>query len=286
MGIKTYEALYESYVDPIMNYASGVWGFRHFDAPRVLQNRIMRFYMGVHKFAPVAAMKLEMDWLECRDKRWLNMLRLFNRINTMDQWKLPKLIYDWNVSLGLNSWGSEIKHIATSLGFNTDLNYGETYPLTLAHNKFLDKNRHTWQSEAYQKPKLRTFVQIHDFESKQLLVKCDLTRYQRSLVSQLKLGILPLKIETDRYQGIPPEMRLCKTCSMNTTEDEAHFLFTCPALSRVRHFAYGFFEHSDINFDLEDAYRKLAQMCRGLNIKYMGKFLEMLYRERKKLIYN
>ena len=45
MGIKTYETLYESYVDPIMNYASGVWGFRHYDAPRVLQNRIMRFYL-------------------------------------------------------------------------------------------------------------------------------------------------------------------------------------------------------------------------------------------------
>ena len=75
MGIQTYETLYESYVDPIMNYASGVWGFRHYDAPRVLQNRIMRFYLGVHKFAPVVATKLEMDWMECREKRWLNMFQ-------------------------------------------------------------------------------------------------------------------------------------------------------------------------------------------------------------------
>ena len=128
----------------------------------------------------------------------------------MDNRRLPKVIYDYDISLGLNSWGSEIKHIAASLGFATDLNPGETNPLTLANNIFLDQNRHTWQAEAFQKPKLRTFVNIHDFESKQDLVKCDLTRYQRSLVSQFKLGILPLKIETDRYQGIPPERQFIK----------------------------------------------------------------------------
>ena len=94
MGIKSYETLYESYIDPFMNYASGVWGNGNFEAPRVLQNRIMRFYLGVHKYAPVAATKLEMDWIECREKRWLNMLRLFNRINIMDNSRLPKIIYD------------------------------------------------------------------------------------------------------------------------------------------------------------------------------------------------
>ena len=57
IGIKTYETLYESYADPIINYASGVWEFHHYNAPRVLQNRIMRFHLGVHKFAPVAATK-------------------------------------------------------------------------------------------------------------------------------------------------------------------------------------------------------------------------------------
>ena len=64
LGIHTYETLYESYIDPILNYASGVWGFSDFTPPKVLHNRIMRFYLGVHKFAPVTATKLEMDWLE------------------------------------------------------------------------------------------------------------------------------------------------------------------------------------------------------------------------------
>ena len=77
MRIKWYEILYESYIDSIMNSASDVWGFGNFEAPRVLQNRIMRVYLGVYRYASVAATKLEMDCIECREKRWLNMLRLF-----------------------------------------------------------------------------------------------------------------------------------------------------------------------------------------------------------------
>ena len=70
MGIKSYETLYESYVDPIINYASVVWGFDYFNPPQVLQNRIMRFFLDIHKFAPNAATKIEMDCLGCREKRW------------------------------------------------------------------------------------------------------------------------------------------------------------------------------------------------------------------------
>ena len=52
-----------------MNYASGVWGFKEFAAPQVLQNRISRFFLGIHKFAPLAATKIEMDWIDSWMKR-------------------------------------------------------------------------------------------------------------------------------------------------------------------------------------------------------------------------
>ena len=31
MGVKSNEILYDSYIDPIMNYVSGVWGFVYFN---------------------------------------------------------------------------------------------------------------------------------------------------------------------------------------------------------------------------------------------------------------
>ena len=104
MGIKSDETLYEPYVDPIINYASGVWGFDYFNPPQVLQNRVMRFFLGIHNFAPNAATKIEMDWLGCREKRWLNMIRLYNRINVMPFSRLLKIIYDWDVNSDASYW--------------------------------------------------------------------------------------------------------------------------------------------------------------------------------------
>ena len=100
------------------------------------------------------------------------------------------------------------------------------------------------------KPKLRTFSQIHDFDHFQSLVSSNISRYQRSLVAQLKFGILPLKIETDRYQGIPLEQRICKLCDSNSIETELHFLFHCNALSDARKYALNNLElEYDINED-------------------------------------
>ena len=123
MGIKSHETLYESYVDPIINYASGVWGFDYFN--QVLQNRVMRFFLGIHKFAPNAATKTEMDWLGCREKRWLNMIRIYNRINVMPLSQLPIIIYDWDVNSGASSWRSEVRHIIHKLNLDPDLQWGE-----------------------------------------------------------------------------------------------------------------------------------------------------------------
>ena len=55
MGYKTFCTLYHSYVLLVANYAAGVWGFKNDPVPQVLQNHIEGFFLGVHRFAPLAA---------------------------------------------------------------------------------------------------------------------------------------------------------------------------------------------------------------------------------------
>ena len=45
-------------------------------------------------------------------------------------------------------------------------------------------------------------------------------------MSQIRLGVLSLKIETDKYTRVPLEKRLCPVCDMET-ETQSHFLFDC-----------------------------------------------------------
>ena len=111
MGIKTYETLYTTYVLPIMNYSSGVWGFKEYSQPQVLQNRVARFYMGVHRFTSVAVTQIELDWLDMRSWRWSEMIRLYNRIKGMKDNRIPVRIHKWDTSLDTDAWAKEISFI-------------------------------------------------------------------------------------------------------------------------------------------------------------------------------
>ena len=163
---------------------------------------------------------------------------------------------------------------------------GETYDLTYAYNKMLSNNRLSWHLEAHRKPKLRTYVKIHDFSGIQTLAKSKLSRYQRSLLSQLKFGILPLKIETDRYQGIPAENRLCTICDLQVPEDELHFMFHCPALNSARNSAKEYFSHGEPQLHFgSDKIETLKIMMTANYLQMSGKYIEALYIERRNIIY-
>jgi hypothetical protein len=79
----TYTKLYESCVVPIMDYASGVWGYNRYDKPNVIQNRAIRSFLGVHRYTSNVAIQGDMAWIWPIVRRKLEMLKLFKIIYTM-----------------------------------------------------------------------------------------------------------------------------------------------------------------------------------------------------------
>ena len=61
----------------------------------------------------------------------------------------------------------------------------------------------------------------------------NIPKYKRSILCQLRIGILPLEIETGRYSRKKLEERICKLCQLDV-EDETHFLCVCPKLQCIR----------------------------------------------------
>ncbi len=57
---------------------------------------------------------------------------------------------------------------------------------------------------------------------------------QRSYLAQLRCGILPLHIETGRWQGTQLDKRICKVCNSNSVENEEHFIFHCNKYNNTR----------------------------------------------------
>ena len=44
----------------VTDYCSGVWGFRDFNKGDMIQNRAVRYFLGVHRFTPLLAISGDM----------------------------------------------------------------------------------------------------------------------------------------------------------------------------------------------------------------------------------
>ena len=85
-------------------------------------------------------------------------------------------------------------------------------------------------------PKLRTYNLIADFSSPKMYLHKPLSFIQRKFLAKTRLGVLQLRIETGRYERpkLNAEQRICKQCSLDSVENEAHFILECPRHSFQR----------------------------------------------------
>ena len=60
-----------------MDYGAGIWGFGEFSCMEKIQNRDMRCFLGVHKYAPLFALQGEMAFIPTTTSIKLEMLRLW-----------------------------------------------------------------------------------------------------------------------------------------------------------------------------------------------------------------
>lgn len=96
LGYSTYSQLYDACVSPILNYASGVWGFKDSKIANSIENRAARCFLGVHKFAPILAVQGDMGWLPGSIRRKCEMIRLWNRLVNMSEDRINKKVFIWS----------------------------------------------------------------------------------------------------------------------------------------------------------------------------------------------
>ena len=224
-GYETYTKLYESGVVPILDYCSGVWGYNFLEKIDAVQNRAIRLFLGVHKFAPNAAINADMGWVSCRTRRHVNMLHLWNRLVSMDDSRLTKAIFLWDKTK--SGWCKNIKEILYNINCSEYFDNTAVIDLGVAKKLLHLVHCDNWRADVHNYPKLRTYVTFkHDYAVESYVKKIH-NRGYRSALAQFRCGILPLSIETGRFKCIPLEYRLCNFCDQNVLENEEHFLFHC-----------------------------------------------------------
>ena len=71
----------------------------------------------------------------------------------------------------------------------------------------------------------------------------NISRQRRSLLAQIRLVILPIKIETGRFRSFSVEQMICELCEMRKVENEIRFICECLLYNDFRETLY---EHAKI----------------------------------------
>jgi hypothetical protein len=248
-GYKTFTKLFHSNVCSILDYCSGVWGYKSYDHSDKIQNRAQRWFLGVHNKTALAAIAGEMGWVDSKTRRHLDMIRFWNRLIKFDDNRLVKKIFLWDKYLCKNNWCEELKNIIGNLNMLDSYENNCVINLKVAENILRRKFIESWKAEINSKPKLRTYILFKENFQVENYVKYSKNRLHRSLIAQLRSGTLPLNIEIGRFRHIELENRTCTLCDLNVIENEFHFVCQCPVYSDCRSIMYNSIttKHSEFN---------------------------------------
>lgn len=132
----------------------------------------------------------------------------------------------------------------------------------ILHDSLLSKDISMFKNECKQSAKLRTYNLLFSpfvpHISTVSYSRLCLPFIVRKRLAQIRLGVLPIKIETDRYLKVPSDRRYCTQpkCKLDNdnmlyVENEQHFMTQCHQYDDIRLDLYskipipGFFSFSD-----------------------------------------
>jgi len=267
-----------------MNYGAEIWGFKDYAVCNNVQVKAMKYFLGVPKGAPNVGVQGEFGWLKPRHERWLQMCRYWNRLINVDKSHILYKVFEYDYNKCKKNWSSDMKSIFSELSLSELFSNKKLLSLQFVENKLFELYSINWKNEVVTFKKLRTFVTFkkHFKEEKYLLAH--LSRRERSLLAQLRLGILPLRLETGRYKGEKEEDRICMLCNNNEIENETHFLFDCPLYDIERGCLYTKITDKCPNFEHLNTHEKLNILMSEF-VYQTSKYINEAFTKRRNTLY-
>ena len=260
-GYKSFNTLFSSGVISIADYSAGIWGTKTFPQIEQVQYHAARYYLGVHRFAATEGLLGDMGWSSAKFRHSVLTLKFWNRLCKLDTSRITRKVFDWDrlYSNKKGTWSYHVRHLFDGIGcsdvFHTAIPCDIPSAETILHEIDVDN----WDMNRY-KDKLRYYNMYKCTREKEDYLSFNITRYQRSLMAQFRLGILPLEIEVGRFRDIPLCNRICRMCNANVVEDEIHFLCECVSYAEHRSVLFANAIETNPNFASEDVIDKFVYL--------------------------
>ena len=226
-----YSILYQACVCSISQYGSEVFGYAEYDAAFKLHMRAARKFLGLPKNVTSFGLVSEMDWLLPHLQSQTKMIQHFGRIMRTSSNRLMYRVFVWDCKLNeteqIKTWSSEVKTILYENNLNHIYDRQQIFPIKSTINELkksmIKIQQDLLKANCASKPKLRTFITFKDFQTLPPHVGKPLSFIERKVISKLRLGILPIRLETARYLRpvVPEDQRLCY-CDSEEVETELY----------------------------------------------------------------
>ncbi len=141
-----------------------------------------------------------------------------------------------------------------------------------------------WSTSCTNMSKLDLYNEIKQTFEPEKFLTLNIDRYEKSLLAQLRYGILPLRIETGRFVNEARCDRVCKLCNSGDIEDQIHFLFYCNFYNDLRQ-ELNFKAKNMINdWDNLSDIVKLSVLFKDLT-RVLGRFVKSIFLKRRNELY-
>jgi hypothetical protein len=297
MPYNIFTKLYDSLVEPVISYGAAIWGLKSYGVIRSVQQRAMKYFLGLPKRAPNSAVLGDMGWLDVSTRLWISVGRQWCRLRNMETSRLNKMVFDWGYNVAnrnVKNWVSLCLQKWKSLGFQ-DSRYSPIDSKQFLRNieqKMEEQVTSIWMTDINRvesktgkgRNKLhlyRTFKAEREVEK---YVMARLSRTHRSALARFRAGVPLINVELGHYRNLPLNQRLCNVC--NTIEDECHVFFDCPLYDNIRQRLLQCVYQLVPNFQEQNRICKLGTILshNGL-VKVTAKACYELMEERKRNIY-
>ena len=198
----------------------------------------------------------------------------------MDNDRLNKKVFLWDRAICKENWSSGFKKVLDDMNLVNYWLNNTVIPLDLAKTRVHERLQRDWEHHCSTKDKLRTYRIFKQEMAVASHLNCNLPKYPRSLISQLRLGVLPLRIETGRFVRLAEADRLCQVCSTDSVENEYHFLFECNEYTEYREEFETAIDANLTQLTLQEKFDKVFSHPHSL-----GRYMILAYKKRREKLY-
>jgi hypothetical protein len=197
---KTYEHIFKCTVQPVMEYAAEIWGYKHYGRLETVMHRAIKTFMGVGKTCPTPVILGDTGWLPSQVTRKVKMVAWWNKLQQMDTTRLTRNIFEHDLALaqnGKNTWAKDIKGILCECGLENNfcLN-NQPVGIQTVQKKLKEAFISKWTREVASMSKLTHYAMIKDnFGLEEYVTAKYLTHKQRGILVSTRAGTLPIETE-------------------------------------------------------------------------------------------